>query len=139
MGPSWHYLVLCIGQSDIRGVGLQVGSVYTGYYVSDSLTYVPSEYWGVGLQVYVTTVVNQTTIRSRPRRSQLYDCQLFRLSNALFHTRVNYFWIYYISKMCHIFANYWDFCQKMKRYVLQYYKWQFLWLYTSNRNIENRI
>jgi hypothetical protein len=50
VGPR-HYWVLCIGQSDIRGVGLQVGPVNTGYYVSDSLTYVPSENRGVGLQV----------------------------------------------------------------------------------------
>jgi hypothetical protein len=28
--------------SDIRGVGLQVGPVNTGYYAMDSLTYVPS-------------------------------------------------------------------------------------------------
>jgi hypothetical protein len=40
---------------DIRGVGLQVGFVNTEYYVSDSLTYVPSENRGVGLQVYMTT------------------------------------------------------------------------------------
>jgi hypothetical protein len=42
VGPR-HYWILCIGQSDIRGVGLQVGPVNTGYYASDSLTYVPSE------------------------------------------------------------------------------------------------
>jgi hypothetical protein len=52
--------IVFIGQSDIRGVGLQVGPVNTGYYAMDSLTYVPSANRGVVLQVYVTTVVNQT-------------------------------------------------------------------------------
>ena len=66
VGPR-HYWVLCIGQSDIRGVG----PVNTGYYVLDSLTYVPSENRGVGLQVCMTTVVNQATIRSRPRRPHI--------------------------------------------------------------------
>jgi hypothetical protein len=50
VGPR-HYWVLCIGQSDIRGVGLQVEPAITGYYVSDSLTNLPSDNRGVGLQV----------------------------------------------------------------------------------------
>ena len=68
-----HYVSdsLITVQSDIRGMGLHVGSVNTGYYASYSLTNEPSENQGVGLQVYRTTVVNPTTIRSRPRRPHI--------------------------------------------------------------------
>ena len=61
------YWVLCIGQSDIRGVGLQVEPAITGYYVSDSLTNLPSDNRGVGLQVwprhYWVLCIGQSDIR----------------------------------------------------------------------------